>query len=146
MTASDPTPGAPTGVCIVGTARRTWRNGAAPEPLAMWEEMVRAAATDVGARIDVVGALDHIAVVHCLSWEYDGPAGRLADCLGRSDVARSTSILAGTSPQRLIDQLADAMTRGEIGAAVVVGAEAEATRRRFVTAGEEPPWSHRSPD
>jgi len=135
-------------VCIVGTARRTWRDvDTAPEPLAMWEEVVRDAVADVGTRHDVVRALDHLAVVHCLSWEYDSPSGRLADRLGRSDVAHTTSMLAGTSAQRLLSHAAAEMVAGRMDVAIVVGAEAQATLQRFARSGGAPPWSfpHPSP-
>ena len=44
----------PRSPCLIGVARRTWHPAdvpdGAPEPLAMWEEMARAAAADAGAR------------------------------------------------------------------------------------------------
>ncbi len=133
-------------VCIVGTARRTWRDPAdgAPEPLGMWEHVARAAIDDVGTRHDVLGALDHLGVVHCQAWGYDDPVARLADRLGRPGIAGTTSILAGTSHQRLLDAAAERMRRGEISSALVVGAEAGATLRRHAKAGTEPAWSHPS--
>jgi acetyl-CoA C-acetyltransferase len=133
-------------VCIVGTARRTWRDPAdgAPEPLGMWEHVARAAVDDVGTRHDVLGELDHLGVVHCQAWAYDDPVARLADRLGRPGIDGTTSILAGTSAQRLLDAAAERMRRGEASVALVVGAEALATRRRLAQAGEEPTWSHPS--
>lgn len=134
-------------LCIVGTARRTWRpeDGEAPEPLAMWEEVARAAADDVGVARDPLAEIDRVSVVHCQSWRYDDPAGRLAERLGRPEVHTEESILAGTSPQRLIDAVAEAMQRGACGAALVVGAEALGTRTRYERAGETPPWSYPDP-
>jgi acetyl-CoA C-acetyltransferase len=130
-------------VCIVGTARRTWREPSddAPEPLGMWEEVARGAVDDVGSHRDVLAALDHLAVVHCQAWAYDDPAARLADRLGRPDVDRTTSIIAGTSHQRLLDAAAERMRRGEISSALVVGAEAGASVRRHAEAGTAPAWS-----
>ncbi len=120
-------------VCIVGTARRTWRDphDAAPEPLAMWEQVARAAVDDVGTTSDVMAELDHLGVVHCQAWAYDDPGHRLAERLGRTGIDHTSSIIAGTSPQRLLDAAAERMARGEISAALVVGAEALATRRRL---------------
>jgi acetyl-CoA C-acetyltransferase len=132
-------------VCIVGTARRTWRSPVdVPEPLGMWEHVARAAVDDVGTTRDVVSELDHLGVVHCQAWAYDDPVARLADRLGRPGIDGTASIVAGTSPQRLLDAAAERMRRGEISAALVVGAEALASRRRFSAAGEEPDWSHPS--
>ena len=72
-------------VCIVGTARRTWRNAAdgPPEPLSMWEHVARAAIDDVGTTSDVAAGIDHLGVVHCQAWAYDDPGRRLAERLGR---------------------------------------------------------------
>jgi acetyl-CoA C-acetyltransferase len=132
--------------CIVGTARHTWRTEKdVPEPLAMWEHVVRSAIDDVGTRADVLAQVEHLAVVHCLSWEYDDPSGRLASRLGRSDVAHVTSLLAGTSPQRLLSHAAAEMAAGRLDVAVVVGGEAQASVQQYVAAGERPPWSHPHP-
>ena len=132
-------------MCIVGTARHTWRDdGDVPEPLGMWEEVARAAIDDVGTTHDVLSDLDHLGVVHCQAWAYDDPVARLADRLGRPGIDGTASIVAGTSPQRLLDAAAERMRRGELSAALVVGAEALASRRRLSVAGEEPAWSHPS--
>lgn len=130
-------------VCIVGTARRTWNQPSdeAPEPLVMWEEAARAAIDDVATRKDVLGAIDHVGVVHCQAWAYDDPVVRLRERLGRPDLDGTSSIVAGTSPQRLLDAAAERMRRGEISSALVVGAEALASRRRYAAEGATMPWS-----
>jgi len=132
--------------CIVGTARRTWNEPSekVPEPLGMWEEVARRAIDDVGTRSHVLGQIDHLGVVHCQAWAYDDPVARLGQRLGRPGVPGTTSIVAGTSPQRLLDAAAERMARGEISAALVVGAEALATQRRYASLGEPLPWSHPS--
>ncbi|MBU6329693.1 MAG: acetyl-CoA synthetase [Acidobacteria bacterium] len=137
----------PVRVCIVGTARRSWKDadGHAPEPLLMWEEVTRQAIADIGTTHDVIAELDHLGVVHTQSWDYDDPAARLAERLGAHPCSGTYSILAGTSPQRLLNEAAAAMVRGEISAAVVVGAEAQATVRRATAAGETLDWSHPHP-
>ncbi len=133
-------------VCIVGTARHTWRSAeVALEPLDMWEHVTRAAIDDVGTRSDVAAELDHLAVVHCQSWDYDSPVGRLGARLGREHIDGTVSLLAGTSPQRLLDEAASAMARGEIASALVVGAEAQATLRGFEAEGTQPDWSFPNP-
>ena len=117
-----------TRVCVVGTARRTWRDPehAAPEPLSMWEGVSREAIDDVGTHANVAGEIDHLGIVHTQSWSYDDPIGRLSERLGQSGISGTYSILAGTSPQRLLDAAAAAMMRGEVSVALVVGAEAQA--------------------
>lgn len=137
--------------CIVGTARRTWHPGPelAPEPLEMWVELARAAVDDVNAATPRASAsidrIDDLSLVHCQSWAYDHPVARLADRLGLAAVPGYESILAGTSPQRLLDAAAGRMLRGEASVALVVGAEALHTRKVLARGGEEPGWSHPHP-
>ena len=137
----------PLAPCLVGTGRRTWHPGgdAAPEPLDMWVEVARRAAADVGATVDVLAAIDDLSIVHCQAWAYDDPAARCAEGLGLRPGRRDESILAGTSPQRLLDAAATRMLAGDTSVALVVGAEALATRKPFDRAGETPPWSFPHP-
>ncbi|MEZ5244161.1 MAG: hypothetical protein R2707_03625 [Acidimicrobiales bacterium] len=129
--------------CLIGTSHRTWQSDAdAPEPLEMMAVVSRAAAEDAAATVDPLAHLDDLSVVHCQSWTYDDLPGRLADRLGAVGAARHESILAGTSPQRLIDAAAERMLAGETEVALVVGGEALHTRRRYARAGATPPWSH----
>jgi acetyl-CoA C-acetyltransferase len=111
----------------------------------MMQLVSRAAADDVGARLDPLALVDDLSVVHCQSWTYDDLPGRLAERLGTEGATRHESILAGTSPQRLIDAAAERMLAGDTEVALVVGGEALHTRREYVRAGETPPWSHRHP-
>lgn len=112
----------------------------------MWEEVARRAIDDIGTTKDVAHSLDHLGVAHTQSWDYDDPAGRLAERLGAANATGSYSIIAGTSPQRLLNEAAAAMVRGEISTALVVGAEAQATLRRAAMAGETLDWSHQHPN
>ncbi len=138
----------PRSPCLIATARRTWHpdGEAAPEPLDMWEQMARAAGLDADVGRDVIGRVDDLGLVHCQSWAYDRPVERLADRLGLANIRMEQSILAGTSPQRLINAAAERMLAGETEVALVVGGEALATRRRHQRSGEPPQWSHPHPD
>jgi acetyl-CoA C-acetyltransferase len=127
----------PRAPCIIGVARRTWREEPAPEPLDMWEAMAREAAADAGAPGAVAG-LDSIQVVFCQSWEYDDPSGRLAGRLGADPSHRSYSGLGGSVPVRLLSGAASAMADGQLDLALVVGGEALATRSHL----PDPAWSH----
>jgi acetyl-CoA C-acetyltransferase len=133
--------------CLVGTGRHTWHPDGppAPEPLEMWSIVARLAADDAGASVDPIAHVDDLSVVHCQSWAYDHPSARAADRLGTVTARLHESILAGTSPQRLLDAAARRMLRGECEVALVVGAEAAATRRAYERAGEPVPWSHPHP-
>ena len=131
--------------CIIGTARRTWHPGdGAPDPLSMMAEIARSAAADVTGRAlpDVVGAIDHLAVVHCQSWSAPEPSAHVATELGIASerLRRTDSIVAGTSHQRLLDAAAEEMIAGRSEVALVVGAEALATVKRHRRSGETPPW------
>ena len=111
----------------------------------MWDYAARDAIDDIGTASNVAGELDHLGIVHTQSWDYDDPIARLANRLGCVDASGTYSIIAGTSPQRLINEAASAMVRGEIGSALIVGAEAQATLRRLEAAHETPDWSHPHP-
>jgi acetyl-CoA C-acetyltransferase len=103
----------------------------------MWEELARSAADDAGSP-QALSQLQSLQVVYCQSWEYDDPAGRLAGRLGADPVLRSYSGLGGSVPVRLVAEAAEAMARGRLDLALVVGGEALATRRHLT----EPEWSY----
>jgi len=72
--------------CIIGVAARTWHPNevgeqGAPEPLAMWEDVARAAAADTNANADVLRALDSMQIVYCQTTQYDDACARLAERL-----------------------------------------------------------------
>jgi acetyl-CoA C-acetyltransferase len=119
----------PRSPCIIGVAQETFRDGA-PEPLDMWERVARAAAADAGVP-GAVASADSVQVVYTQSWQYDDPAGRLAGRLGASPADPYYSGIGGTTPQVLVDKVGDAMLAGSSELALVVGAEALATRRRL---------------
>ena len=132
----------PRSPCIVGVAQRTIRppEGPAPEPLDSWAEMAKAAASDSGAP-DVLRQLDSVQIVYCQSWQYDEPVARFCERIGASPRHSLYSGIGGTTPQVLINDVAEAMLRGELDTALVVGAEALATKRALKKAGEKPRWS-----
>lgn len=129
--------------CIIGVAQHTARGGA-PEPLDTWEQVARSAAADAGAPA-AVERLDSIQVVYSQSWQYDDPPGRLAARLGAEAGHRVYSGIGGTTPQLLVHDACDLIERGDADLALVVGAEALATRRALKKAGEKPAWTHRHP-
>lgn len=132
----------PRGLCVIGVAQETTRAVPAPEPLVSWERVARAAAEDAGTP-HALAALDSVQVVYCQSWPYDDPVGLLAERLGASPRHRVYSGIGGTTPQVLVSATAEAMQRGELDLALVVGAEALATKRAAKRAGEQLAWSHR---
>jgi acetyl-CoA C-acetyltransferase len=137
----------PRSPCLIGVARRTWHPDevgpeGAPEPLAMWEEVTRQAAADSGAP-GVLDRLGRIDVVYSQAWQYDDPPGRLAERLGVSVAEQQYSGIGGSKPQTLMNEAAEAIVRGDLDCALIVGAEALATVRRLKKAGAKPEWSYK---
>jgi len=136
--------------CLIGVAQRTWRPVNpdpvdAPEPLEMWEEVVRAAAEDSGIP-DVATDVDSLQIVYCQTWPYDDPVARLAERVGASPKHRFYSGIGGTTPQVLVNDTAESILRGELDLALITGAEALDTMRRAKKQGRRLPWSHRNPE
>ena len=89
----------------------------------------------------VLDRLDAIDVVYTQTWQYDDPAQRLADRLGVDPKRQYYSGIGGTTPQLLVQNLAEQILRSELDVALVVGAEALATQKRFKKQGERYPYS-----
>ena len=136
----------PRSPCLIGVSTRTWHpdevgEAGAPEPLVMWEEVARAAAADSGLGQHALDRLDAIDIVYTQTWQYDDPASRLADRLGVDPKRRFYSGIGGTTPQLLVQNLAEQILRSELDVALVVGAEALATQKRCKQRGERYPYS-----
>lgn len=99
----------------------------------MWEEVARAATRDAGIDGSAVTSLD---VVYCQTWQYDDPCARLAVRLGIEPNRSHYSGIGGTTPQRLVQEAATRIVRGDLDVALVVGGEALDTKRRVKRAGE----------
>jgi acetyl-CoA C-acetyltransferase len=110
----------------------------------MWELVVRDAVADARATGDVLGAVQSLSTVYCLSWPYDDQVGRLAERLGIAPTHRAVSGMSGTSTQSLLIGAAEHIIGGDVDVAVVAGAEALDTKKRLKRAGERPAWSHRA--
>jgi acetyl-CoA C-acetyltransferase len=131
--------------CIIGVARHTWHadevgTEGAPEPLAMWEHVARAAARDAG-RPGLVRDLEGIDIVYCQTWQYDDAVARLADRLGANPKQRFYSGIGGTMGQQLVDAAAERMLAGEQSLALITSAEALATQRAYRKRGERAAYS-----
>jgi acetyl-CoA C-acetyltransferase len=134
----------PNAPCLVGAYQHTWPKSPdvdAPEPLAMWERVVRAAAASVRTKHDVLRAIESLQIVYSQSWQYDDPVGRLTDRLGIAPKHRLYSGIGGTTPQLLVQEAANAMLRGELDVALVAGAESLDTVKKIRRRGETPAWS-----
>lgn len=132
--------------CVVGVGSKTWHPAdtgehGAPEPLAMWETVARTAEADSG--VSLLPRLDALDVVYCQTWQYDDPTARLCDRLGIAPRKRQYSGIGGTTPQVLVQEQARRIADGELDVALVVGAEALDTQRRYKKMGERFPYSFR---
>jgi acetyl-CoA C-acetyltransferase len=136
----------PRAPCLIGVGQRTWHpdevgEEGAPEPLVMWEEVVRRAADDSGAGAStVLDRIDSLQIVYCQTWQYDDPPARLAAELGISPRHSYYSGIGGTTPQVLVNGAAERILAGELDVALVCGAEALATQRRYKRRGERYPY------
>lgn len=100
----------------------------AVEAVAMMEQVVRDAAGDAGAP-GLLTKLDHVGVVQG-AWKYSDPARLIADRVGATNARTSVSANGGNTPQSYLNSLASRISAGELGCAVVVGAETIWSRRR----------------
>lgn len=136
----------PRAACVIGVASHTWHpedvgESGAPEPLAMWEQVARAAADDAGIGAAGLARLDAMETVYCQTCQYDDAVSRLADRLGAAPRRRHYSGIGGTTPQVLVNETAERIRAGDLDLALVVGAEALATKRRAKQHGERPTYS-----
>ena len=121
--------------CLIGWAQVARHEG---EPLDAWAEALEA----TGVPADAIDSLD---VLHCQSWPYDDPAGRLASRVGAAPGQRAYAGIGGTTPLEALFGAARRIAAGESSVCAVVGGEQLARVRAFRKAGERPPWSHRDP-
>jgi acetyl-CoA C-acetyltransferase len=134
--------------CIIGVGQRTWHPddvGAegAPEPLVMWDEVAHIAADDTRAGPRVLNALDSVQIVFCQTSQYDDAVTRLAARIGAEPRTRFYSGIGGTTPQVVVSQQCEAILRGDVDLALVTGAEALATQRKYKQRGERASYSFR---
>lgn len=120
-------------------------------PLPLMAEAARAAAADAGPAQALLQGLDAIVAIRLFSDtspRFASPFGRVADPprwlagqLGASQVRRHVyTHPGGNMPQWCINRLSEAVARGEIGSALVCGAEALATHKAAERAGRTLRW------
>jgi len=110
---------------IVGVGQRTNRvetTDQLREPLDLMVQCAEDAAADAG--IALPPALDSVTVINLISHPYADPATQLAQRLGCTPAERLTTSMGGNSPQWRVNETADRIARGEIGLALIAGAEA----------------------
>ena len=142
---------------LVGCGQTTQREPdprAALAPLDLMARAARLAAADSGAGAALLAALDTVAVIRLFadtSPRFASPFGRhanppatLARRIGANQVRRRIyTHPGGNMPQYCINRLFEAVARGDVGAALVVGAEALATQKAAQRAGITLAWGDR---
>jgi acetyl-CoA C-acetyltransferase len=111
-----------------------WSNrvdrGAAPvEPVDLVAEALRRAATDSGARRDVLSPADTVWIVRMLSWRYTDPAALVAERLGARPTDTAVSPMGGNEPHSLLLQACRDIAAGTRDLVLIGGAEAWRSRR-----------------
>ncbi|MFH1603445.1 MAG: acetyl-CoA acetyltransferase [Pseudomonadota bacterium] len=140
---------------LVGAGQFTQREpdpARALSPMALTAKVATLAAEDSGAGDTLLAALDSIVMIRSFSdtsWRFECPFGRytnpprsLANRIGARNASRLIYTHAGGNmPQWCVNRLCEMVTRGEVGAALVAGAEALATQKAAQRAGIQLDWS-----
>ena len=121
-----------------------------PSPLDLMQQSVAAAWKDAGIeaandQVDALGltrlAMDTIANGEDRNSQYANFPGALAEKIGASaDAKLLLTEGGGSSPQKLINILAERIARGELSCAVAAGAEALDTQTKRYRQGVSPQW------
>jgi acetyl-CoA C-acetyltransferase len=108
------------------------------EPAEMMAACARAAEEDCGAGL--LARADSVQVVNMISWSYPDAPGLLADKLGASPAHKVYTAVGGETPQRLVNETAQAIVEGRTRIALIAGAEALASRRVARKENGRLPW------
>ena len=90
------------------------------EPLEMMERVARDAEKDARSP-GLLAKLDSVQVVNMLSWSYADAPGMLAARVGAEPTHTVYSPIGGETPQRLINETAQAIAEGRIRLALLGG-------------------------
>ena len=117
------------------------------EPVEMMARVAREAEADAqtGARpgtgaAGLLARLDSVQVVNIIGWPYPDAPGMLAGRVGASPSHKLYSAVGGETPQRLINETAEAIAAGRIRLALIAGAEALESRRLSRRLNQHLPW------
>jgi acetyl-CoA C-acetyltransferase len=114
------------------------------EPLALMAEAAERAADDAGSR-ELLRELDSIRVPRGL-WQYSNPAALLRERFGCAGAQTAWGPIAGSTVLRMLSHAACEIAAGRRRAVLLVGAEAERTRRRAKAAGTALDWTEQRGD
>lgn len=122
----------PNRVPVVVRASQVVHQGAPRSPLDLALEALHDTSPELLARLDTVLAVD------VASWPVDSFATLVAAAVGAAARTTFDAPVGGQWPARLLDRAAAAIAAGDSEAALVVGAEAQASVRALHRAGREP--------
>ena len=109
----------------------------AKEPLTLMAEAAELAAEDAGAP-DLLAHLDAIRIPHGL-WKYGNPGAWLAERFGAASPHTELGQINGTMVLRMLSRSAADIQAGTSDAVLIVGGEAEHSKRRARKAGKRAP-------
>lgn len=112
------------------------------EPVEMMARVARAAAEDAG-NAGLVSSADSVQVVNMLSWTYTDAPGLLAQRLGATPAHKLYSAVGGETPQRLVNETAQAVVEGRIRLALLAGCEVMASRSLARKLDAKLPWTEK---
>lgn len=132
----------------VGEASRKTVPGEWPTPSQLSGAAIKAALHDTGRSQAVAAAIDTIAAIRTFEDSGvsmgTGSPDNVPEAFGAAGGISAERLIyadvGGQSPQAMVSELAGAIRRGEIGTAVIVGAEANGTAKRARRAGVELDW------
>ncbi len=133
---------------IVGVGQLTNRSERvkdAIEPAEMMERVARAAEQDAGAT-GVLSKADSVQVAGIISWQYADAPGVVAERIGARPAHKLYSSVGGETPQRLVNETAQAIVEGRTRLALIAGVEVMNSRRLARKTGERFPWPRGNPE
>lgn len=115
------------------------------EPMEMMATVARSAETDAGVS-GLLSKVDSVQVVNILSWQYADAPAMLAHRIGAQPGHLLYSAVGGDTPQRLINETAQAIVEGRIRLALIAGVEGMQSRRLGRKLDHKFPWPRGTPE
>jgi acetyl-CoA C-acetyltransferase len=137
-----PAPNLPVIVGVGQYVNRSRDLSEAREPLDIIDTVARAAQDDAGVQ-GLLPGIDSLQVVNIIAWPYPDTPGLVAERLGARPAHRIYSTIGGDTPQRLINETAERIVRGETRLALLCGTEVLHSVRRARKEGVKLPWHPR---
>jgi acetyl-CoA C-acetyltransferase len=129
---------------LVGTGQLVQRDIApaeAPEPIAMLEQVVQAAAAKAGLGAKGLATADTVAVVDVAGWGAKNFPGLLAERIGATPAREYVTGIGGETPLVLVNQVATQIAAGDSKLAVLAGCNNLKTLRRARKEGVTLDWT-----